>query len=145
MSRRVRLQGADELFRPTDGSEDVAALSAPISDPVRPVSDPEAAQGGDPTTRVRVSDGTPQQPATGIGGETKRRTSSGRTRHEEKITIYVTADELMDLEDTRLAMRRQYGLAVDRGRIVREAIHIALEGVDSEGDQSALVRRLREQ
>lgn len=75
----------------------------------------------------------------------KRRTSSGRTRHDEKITIYVTADELIDLEDTRLDLRRQYGLAVDRGRIVREAIRLALEGVEDEGDKSALVRRLRDQ
>ncbi|MEJ7743955.1 MAG: hypothetical protein WKF73_16320 [Nocardioidaceae bacterium] len=76
---------------------------------------------------------------------TDKRAPSGRTRHDEKITIYVTANELMDLEDTRLALRRKYGLAVDRGRIVREAIHLALDGVEADGERSALVRRLREQ
>ena len=74
-----------------------------------------------------------------------RRTPSGRVRHDEKITIYVTADELFTLEHTRLALRGDHGVAVDRGRIVREAIHLALEDVADNGDESALVRRLREQ
>ncbi|MEJ7629478.1 MAG: hypothetical protein WKF54_07795 [Nocardioidaceae bacterium] len=70
---------------------------------------------------------------------------SGRIRHDEKITIYVTADELMALEHTRLALRGGHGVAVDRGRIVREAIHLALEDVAEHGSESALVRRLRDQ
>ena len=65
--------------------------------------------------------------------------------HDEKITVYVTADELLDLEHTRLTLRRDHGLAIDRGRIVREALHLALAGVEAEGSDSALVRRLREQ
>ena len=92
-----------------------------------------------------TSTDAPTQLATDASLAAKKRAPSGRTRHDEKITIYVTAEELIDLEDTRLALRRRYGLAVDRGRIVREAIHLALEGVDAEGDVSALVRRLREQ
>ncbi len=74
-----------------------------------------------------------------------RRASSGRVRHDEKITVYVTADELLDLERTRLRLRGEHGLGVDRGRIVREAIHLALESVETDGEASALVRRLREQ
>jgi hypothetical protein len=70
---------------------------------------------------------------------------SGRVRHDEKITIYVTADELLDLEHARLALRGDHGLAVDRGRIVREAIHLAIEDVAARGDDSAIVRRLRAQ
>ena len=70
---------------------------------------------------------------------------SGRVRHDEKITIYVTGDELITLEHTRLALRADHGVAVDRGRIVREAIHLALQDVADHGDESALVRRLREQ
>ena len=65
-------------------------------------------------------------------------------RHDEKITVYVTADELLDLEHTRLMLRRDHGLAVDRGRIVREAIHLALEDAARNGADSALVRRLNE-
>jgi hypothetical protein len=67
---------------------------------------------------------------------------SGRVRHDEKITIYVTPDELLELENTRLALRRDHGLAVDRGRVVREAIHLALEDIATHGGDSALVRRL---
>ncbi len=69
---------------------------------------------------------------------------SGRVRHDEKITIYVTADELLDVEQMRLALRRDHGLAVDRGRLVREAVHLALEDIRALGDESALVRRLRD-
>jgi len=71
-------------------------------------------------------------------------TPSGRVRHDEKITIYVTQDELLALEQTRLALRANHGLAVDRGRVVRAAIHLAVQDVDERGDESALVRRLRE-
>lgn len=77
--------------------------------------------------------------------ETTSRKSGGRVRHDEKITVYVTADELLDLELTRLMLRRNHGIAVDRGRIVRAAIHLALLEVDELGDDSALVSRLRGQ
>jgi hypothetical protein len=70
-------------------------------------------------------------------------TASGRVRHEEKITVYVTVDELVDIEQTRLALRSHHGVAVDRGRLVREAIQLALHDVAARGDESALVRRLR--
>jgi hypothetical protein len=70
------------------------------------------------------------------------RSPSGRVRHDEKMTVYVTADELLDLEHTRLAMRRHHGLAVDRGRLVRAAIALALADFEANGDDSAIVRRL---
>jgi hypothetical protein len=73
---------------------------------------------------------------------TSGRTPSGRVRHDEKMTVYVTADELLDLEHTRLAMRRHHGLAVDRGRLVRAAIALALADFEANGDDSAIVRRL---
>ena len=69
---------------------------------------------------------------------------SGRVRHDEKMTVYVTSDELLDLEHARLLLRRSHGLAVDRGRIVREAIALVLADFESQGDDSALVRRLTE-
>jgi hypothetical protein len=80
-----------------------------------------------------------------IPEEPRKKGPSGRVRHDEKITVYVTADELHDLEATRLLLRRDFGLSADRGRIVREAIHLALESVAADGDASALIRRLREQ
>jgi hypothetical protein len=67
---------------------------------------------------------------------------SGRVRHDEKITIYVSADELLALEQARLTLRARHGMAVDRGRIVREAIAATLADLDSRAGQSELVRRL---
>jgi hypothetical protein len=72
----------------------------------------------------------------------RTRRSSGRVRHDEKMTVYVTADELLDLEHARLSLRRAQGLAVDRGRLVREAIAIVLADLESNGDDSVLVQRL---
>jgi hypothetical protein len=71
------------------------------------------------------------------------RRPSGRVRHDEKMTVYVTADELHDLEHARLSLRRT-GLAVDRGRLVRAAIAIALADLDANGEDSVLVHRLRD-
>ncbi len=68
--------------------------------------------------------------------------SSGRVRHDEKMTVYVTADELLDIEHARLTLRRDQGLAVDRGRFVREAIAMALADLEVHGDDSDLVQRL---
>jgi hypothetical protein len=71
------------------------------------------------------------------------RRPSGRERHDEKITVYVSAEELMDLESARLVLRGEHGLAVDRGRIVREAVAVVLADLESRGEASILVRRLR--
>ena len=70
------------------------------------------------------------------------RTSSGRVRHDEKMTVYVTSDELLDIEAARLDLRRHHGVAVDRGRIVRAAVALALEDLDEHGADSRLLRRL---
>ena len=85
--------------------------------------------------------------ATGEAQSRKRgrpaRRPSGRERHDEKITVYVSAEELMDLEHARLVLRGEHGLAVDRGRIVREAVAVVLADLETRGDASILVRRLR--
>jgi hypothetical protein len=72
------------------------------------------------------------------------RTPSRRVRHEEKITVYVTPDELLDLEHIRLVLRREHGIAVDRGRIVRAAVTASLENFEAAGAGSELVRRLKD-
>jgi len=69
---------------------------------------------------------------------------SGRVRHDEKMTVYITSDELLEIEHARLALRRSHGLAVDRGRLVREAVALVLADLEAHGDDSALVRRLRQ-
>jgi hypothetical protein len=86
--------------------------------------------------------GTDEEGSDAAGGAKK---PSGRVRHDEKMTVYVTSDELLDLEHTRLALRRSHGLAVDRGRLVREAIAMVLADFEAHGDDSALVRRLTEE
>ena len=128
MSRRVSLPAADDLFRGTrtDRPREHQHVSA--------VPD-QSADRDRPQARGRDDE---QQAAT---GKPVRR-SSGRVRHDEKMTVYVTADELLDLEHARLALRRDQGLAVDRGRLVREAIAIVLADLDANGDDSVLVQRL---
>ncbi len=121
---------AAEHTRPT-GAETAPAPPAPRrQEPEHPAQAP----------------GQPQPPA-----QARRRTArnspnrrpSGRERHDEKITVYVSAEELMDLEHARLVLRGEHGLAVDRGRIVREAVAVVLADLESRGDASILVRRLR--
>ena len=67
---------------------------------------------------------------------------SGRIRHEEKITVYVSSDELLALEQARLTLRARHATAVDRGRIVREAMSAILADFSEHGRDSELVRRL---
>lgn len=75
----------------------------------------------------------------------QQRRGSGRTKHTTKITVYVSDEELVALEQARLTLRASHGLGVDRGRVVREAIAIVLDDFETNGDASLLVRRLREQ
>jgi len=72
--------------------------------------------------------------------ETERQ-ASGRESHSQKITVYLSGAELMELERARLALR-SYGIPVDRGRIVREALAVLLADLDSEGEDSVVARRL---
>ena len=67
----------------------------------------------------------------------------GRTRHDEKITVYCSAEELLALESARLTLRGQYGVVADRGRLVREAVAVLLADLEQRGEDSVLVRRLR--
>ena len=116
MKGRASLPGADELFRVTsiDGTKGSHARGAK-----RSTSDDVKADGG--------------------SGE---RVPSGRQRHDEKITFYCTPEELMDLEHARLVLRRQHHIAVDRGRLVREALAQVLSELERDGADAALVKRL---
>jgi len=127
MPRRVTLPGADELFRSTGGPTRRAA-----QEQLAVVPEPDDI-GTDPT---------PAEPKP-VKRPNGRRTPSGRQRHEEKITVYVSPEELVDLEHTRLMLRADHGLAVDRGRVVREALAVVLADFEAKGEQSILVRRLR--
>ncbi|WP_435769950.1 hypothetical protein [Nocardioides sp. SYSU DS0651] len=116
----MSLPAADDLFRATGEPESPRAVRAVPDAPDGP-GGPDGADGAE----------TPKKP-------------SGRVRHDEKITVYVTSAELMELEQTRLRLRGELGLVVDRGRLVREALHLVLAEFESDGEDSALVRRLRE-
>ncbi|WP_329277262.1 hypothetical protein [Streptomyces sp. NBC_00691] len=166
MSRRVSLPGADELFRTTggtalqasaprravpapagesdttaaEGSAEHAAADSETSEPRARTAEPEGAAAPKPATPNAA---VPAPAARRRGGRAPNRRPSGRERHDEKITVYVSAEELMDLEHARLVLRGEHGLAVDRGRIVREAVAVVLADLESRGDASILVRRLR--
>ena len=113
----MSLPAADDLFRPT-----AAEAAAELESPVAPTEAPAAAEEAE-----------------------GRKKPSGRVRHDEKMTVYMTSDELLDIEHARLVLRRSHSLAVDRGRLVREAIAMVLADFEATGDDSALVRRLTEQ
>jgi len=71
------------------------------------------------------------------------RQASGRESHSQKITVYLSGPELIDLERARLALR-SYGISVDRGRIVREALAVLLADLDSARENSLVAQRLRD-
>jgi hypothetical protein len=83
------------------------------------------------------------RPAARVPEAEAQRQASGRESHSQKITVYLSGTELLDLERARLALR-SYGIPVDRGRIVREALAVLLADLDAEGDKSLVARRLRQ-
>jgi hypothetical protein len=82
------------------------------------------------------------RPAAPLPAVTDDRQVTGRERHDQKITVYLSAAELLDLEHARLSLRR-LGFMVDRGRLVREAIAILLADLDARGPGSLIARRIR--
>ncbi|KAA1419732.1 hypothetical protein FE697_017620 [Mumia zhuanghuii] len=108
MPRRVRLPGADELFRPTTLPEAPASEAAPQ-------------ESGDAAPEAKPS---------------------GRVKHDSKVTVYMTSDELLDLEHARLELRRDLGQSLDRGRLIREAVAMALAEYAENGAGGELARRL---
>jgi hypothetical protein len=128
MSRRVSLPGADELFRQT------TTLSAVPSQTPTPIEDV-------PTATITNKKSVRTTPRRRVNSFDK--SPSGRERHDEKITVYLSPEELYDLEQARLALRGDLGLAVDRGRIVRESLAIIIADLETKGDQSIIARRLR--
>ncbi|GAA3105737.1 hypothetical protein GCM10017687_16790 [Streptomyces echinatus] len=132
-----------------------AAEDAPQSVPVQggdgegaehAAAEAESAESAESRTRPARRQPAQEGPAAAQPrkrGRAASRRPSGRERHDEKITVYVSAEELMDLEHARLVLRGEHGLAVDRGRIVREAVAVVLADLEARGDASILVRRLR--
>ncbi|MCW5953482.1 MAG: hypothetical protein KIT69_14605 [Propionibacteriaceae bacterium] len=90
----------------------------------------------------RPTASTDSEPATSDAVE---QVATGRVKHDEKITVYVSSSELLALEHARLRLRAEHGVAVDRGRIVRTAIGLIMADFEAQGDESGLVRALAEQ
>ncbi len=134
MTRRASLPGADELFR-----ANTPALSAvrQVVEEVNEVSKPIGVSATASKTKKGVRS-TPRRRVTSVD-----RSPSGREKHDEKITVYLSPDELFDIDQARLTLRGDLGLAVDRGRIVRESIAVIVADLEAKGDQSILARRLR--
>ena len=127
---------------PAEEFETGAPLRALSTEPVRglrPSTEDDFAESLPPRTPARIRQ-TRRQPLR--GGADRR--PSGREKHDEKITVYCSAEELFELERARLALRGDHGMVVDRGRIVREAVAVVLADLDAKGESSILVRRLRE-
>ncbi len=141
-SRRVTLPGADELFfRSSETTEPEPVPHTPHQDPPPEQAQPNATVAAAPTAAA------PSQATPSPSGEAKPGAPqpSGRQRHDEKITVYVSAAELLALEQTRLTLRAEHGRTVDRGRIVREAVAVLLADFAEYGESSMLVRRLLEE
>ena len=170
MTRRPVLPGASELFRRTDtpATQEVTELPSITATTSSPAlrggsaphpEEPAEAQGGGGLTLVPggaaagpddlVSFRAPAPPVPTLQPRTPTRgrpaRNRDRTKHDEKITVYISADELLALESARLALRANHGVAADRGRIVREAIAVLLADLEERGDDAVLVRRLRGQ
>ena len=169
MTRRPILPGASELFRRTDAGSSVPevtelpSLSTTTSSPAlrggaagRRSDEPAEGQHSMPLTLVpggaassaddlasfrAPAPAATLRPTVPTRGRPVKR--ADRNKHDEKITVYISADELIALETARLTLRGQHGVAADRGRIVREAIAVLLADLDERGEDAVLVRRLR--
>lgn len=121
VNKRASLPGASELFRPTKAPEPVT--------PAAP-ADPEKAkpQKSEPQGKEKAS----------------RPVASGRIRHDQKITVYFSSEELFALEDATLELKRRHGINLDRGRLVRTAVVLALLDLAENGADSAVVAELNQ-
>lgn len=148
-SRRVRLPGVDEIFRPT------APPPGPAPGPPGGPPAPGRARPEHAVPEYAVPDhAAPERagaeravPGTGpsrLAVPDAGRLPTGRQRHDSKITVYISSDELLALEQLRLRLRADHALPVDRGRLVREAVAAMIGDFDAHGEHSTLVRRLRD-
>lgn len=95
------------------------------------------------TSAPSQDNGAKAAAAEGNGKIRAPRRGSPRTKHDTKITVYLSQQELIALEHARLTLRATHELSVDRGRLVREAVAVMLADFEENGQDSVLVRRLR--
>lgn len=130
MPRQVNLPPTAELF--DDGRVDDQPIDlrpeAPLETSAETATEPDQDPAPTPAPAAPLSAVRP----------------SGRIRHDGKITVYLSSEELSLLEETRLDLRAEHGVAVDRGRIVRAAVAASVEDLRTHGADSDLVTRLRQ-
>jgi hypothetical protein len=164
MTRRASLPGVDELFRSQKERGEERPEEPQVSEAVSLQIAKEARPGQTWVEEVQIFEEPDRQP--NPQGQTQPQAgpiavpapaavpasedippaeseAGRRPRHEEKVTFYCTASDLTRIERARLALRAEYRLASDRGRIVRAALAEILDDFESNGSSSALVRRLR--
>ena len=147
MSRRAALPGANELFRTTSSAAALAEASErPVASDLRPspqaqspAGDSSSPSGKGSIAARAISRGTTSRADSPAGSG-----PSGRQRHDEKITVYLSSDELVALDDAKGMLYRDMAIKVDRGRIVREAVAVVVADLQAKGEASILARRLQE-
>ncbi len=109
-----------------------------------PVTKPNSLPGAEElfrsTTKRRSA-----KPAQAAAESETAPTATGRVRHDQKITVYFSSEELYALEDAVLQLKRQHGLSLDRGRVVRTAVALALRDLAARGDEAEILAELRSQ
>jgi hypothetical protein len=161
VTRRPTLPGAAELFRRTDAAPapevtELPSISATVSSPAlrggaarrgeypaAPAAPLTLVPGGADDADPLASFRQPAPAVTPVRATRGKAQRSERVKHDEKITVYISAEELLALESARLTLRGQHGVAADRGRIVREAISVLLADLAERGEDSVLVQRLK--
>lgn len=139
--KRAELPGASELFRPT----------RPAPETTPPAETPQATPAAKTSPAVKTSSAaktalaSAPEPAAAQPDEVPIPAPTGRVRHDHKITVYFSEDELLALEDANLDLRRAHGIRVDRGRIVRVAVAHAVADLIARGADSDLVSELKQQ
>ncbi|MCZ3385875.1 MAG: hypothetical protein LH630_02665 [Actinomycetia bacterium] len=140
MSRRAALPGANELFRTTSSSAALADVAE-----VDPQSPQAQSPGGDkPSTSGKALTQTSVNGGRTAHAGDRHSGPSGWQRHDEKITVYLSSDELVALDEAKATLYRDQGIKVDRGRIVREAVAVVVADLKAKGEASIVARRLRE-
>lgn len=139
MPRRVSLPGAAELFRATQQANH---QQPDAQTPAAERSSRADANTADDNTADdnTANDSSAAEAVRETAAQTQQ--ASGRVRHDEKITVYVSREELLALEQARLTLRAEYDMAVDRGRIVRAAMAAAMTDLAENGAAAEVVRRL---
>lgn len=136
--RPSRLPSSDELFRRTAPRDLAPHPEGP--DGGRPYEAGIHALESPPPSIAAVASSEPSDVLEDFVAAERR--PSRRERHDEKITVYVSSEELIDLDGARLTLQR-LGIKADRGRVVREALAELISDLERNREAAVLVRRLR--